>query len=172
MKRARLIFIGVLLAGALCWIISSGPAPMPALSMRSLGATGSLWIRTNGTGRIETGPRWSFAITNSSRTPASWWAYLFFTGTNIPVASPAGMDGRLVQGRLLPYEQAVISMAVPSDTNITWRGTIFYCRGASQVELTVWPVVKHVPWLSNFGMEEVTCCFDTWRTTTSTTAAH
>lgn len=171
MKRGRLIFVGVLLVGVFCSIILSGPAPMPALSMRSLGPTGS-WSRTNAMGLIETGPRWSFAITNSSRTPASWWAYLDFTDTNIPVASTVGMDGRLVQGRLPPHEQAVISMAVPSDTNVTWRGTISYCRGASQVELAVWPVAKHVPWLSNnFGLrKEGASCYDAWRTTTNATA--
>jgi hypothetical protein len=174
MKRAHLIFIAVVLAAAFCWTISPSPALMPALSMRSLGPTGSLWIRTNAMGLVETGPRWSFAITNSSRAPASWWAYLRFTDTNIPIASTVGMDGRLVQGRLLPHKQAVISMAVPGDTNITWRGTISYCRGPSHVELAVWPVVKHVPWLSNnfWLREEGANCDDVWRTTANPTAPH
>jgi hypothetical protein len=172
MKRARLIFIGVALVGAF-WIISSGPVPMPALSMRSLGPTGSLWTRTNGMGLIETGPRWSFAVTNSSRTPAWWWAYLGFSDTNIPVASTVGMDGRLLQGRLAPHKEAVVNMAVPSDANITWRGIISYSRAPNSVETTVWPVVKHVPWLRDqFTLGEGASCYDAWRTTTNASPAH
>jgi hypothetical protein len=124
-------------------------------------------------GLIETGPRWSFAITNSSRTPAWWWAYLGFTDTNIPVANTVGMDGRLVQGRLAAHKQAVISMAVPSDANITWRGIIVYSRAPNFVETTAWPMVKHVPWLRDrIKLGQGTSCYDAWCTTTNATAAH
>src|SRR5690242_1290246 len=153
MKRSRCILVGAVVFGVFCWLISSGPAPMPVLSMRSLGPAGSLWTRTNAMGQIETGPRWSFEITNSSPTSASWWASLDFTDTNMPSGgSTVGMDGKLVHGGLRAYKQAVITMAVPSDTNTTWRGTIYYCKGPTQLELAVWRVVEQVPWLRNrFG---------------------
>ena len=170
MKRVRLIFIGVVLVAALCWLLSSGPAPMPALSMRSLGLTGRVWTRTNETGMIETGPRWGFAITNSGPTDASWWAYIQFTDTNIPVVNTLGMDRQLVQGRLASHEEVVFSIGVPSDTNVAWRGTVSYSKAPSPLQSAVWPVVKHVPALRNrFSLGEVASCYDDWRTTTNLT---
>jgi len=170
MKRVRLIFIGDVLVGTLCWILSSGPAPMPALSMRSLGLTGTLWTRTNETGMIETGPRWSFAITNSGPTAASWWAYIQFTDKNIPVVNTLGMDRQLVQGRLASHQEAVYSIAAPSDTNVVWRGTVDYSKAPSLLQSTLWPVGKHVPALRDwFSLGDGVNCDDDWRTTTNVT---
>jgi hypothetical protein len=175
MKRVRLIFLALVLVIVICSILLSRPAPpaqAPKVAIRSLGPTGSFWSRTNEAGAVETGPYWTFVVTNCGPIAALWnpsimlqtesnWSHI---RSQLFWPSPSSKAKR----PLRPGQQVVINMAVPGGTNV-WREMVTYWIPPDIVQSTLLPVTHRVRWLRDrFPFPQQDSYYDDeWHTATN-----
>jgi hypothetical protein len=168
MKRIILLFLGVIIARALAFVVLLATQPTAHVSIHALAPTREVQPHLEESGVWESYQMWRFTITNDGGGVAVWRSNVEYREQG-PFNRVTKDQYLSRKGKPLTHaKSATVEMLVPVNTNRVWRGCVLYHTEKSALMQKLSGLEKRLPFLwkidSTRGLSN---SFEAWHGTTN-----
>jgi hypothetical protein len=145
MKYIAFIGLGLVFLAVILYVVLWANMPTGKLAVYPVRPLSTNISVATISGSTEQWPAWEFAITNTGREPAVWYADMHFKDGTDERDMTFGENFRPQFGTLSNGQSATLEVAVPPNPHTTWEPRVKYSSIMSPLETKFYSWLKPVP---------------------------